>query len=351
MESISVPNYWDAESLKIALNVSSPLASWDNLETAARCRCPDLTFSQNCFEGCWSDVSRAIPLQLSNFAPFWILLACVWRGFRDNPAGFGRILSAGQAFRLRFMRASERMEGVLPPAKCGKANQDKQPDQEHLMPDLHTPAASSTDIFDLRPAIRDAIDDSIAKIVQIQDDEGPPAAERFEHCERQTLEVCMELGRRVLQGVLEDRDARLPDAVKRAGRVFRRRRRRRRRSRRCWGRGLQAVALPHGRGGRVLGAGRRRPGIDQRPPDPPDGAAPSVSTLPRFDPRRLQACPKTPFVAARGPEANQGLPVAGDLRQFRMALVRVPQAKPAAVAQAMQVEPIARAVQADDLQV
>ena len=33
----------------------------------------------------------------------------------------------------------------------------------------------------------------------------------------------MELGRRVLQGVLEDRDARLPDAVKRDGRVFRRR--------------------------------------------------------------------------------------------------------------------------------
>ena len=91
------------------------------------------------------------------------------------------------------------------------------------MPDLHTPAVSSTHFSELRPAIRDAIDDSIAKIVQIQDDEGSPAAERFERIERQTLEVCMELGRRVLKGVLEDRDARLPDAVKRDGRVFRRR--------------------------------------------------------------------------------------------------------------------------------
>ena len=91
------------------------------------------------------------------------------------------------------------------------------------MSDLHTPAASSTDIFDFRPAIRDAINDSIAKIVQIQDDEGPFTAERFERIERQTLEVCMELGRRLVKGVLEDRNSRLPDAVKRDGRVFRRR--------------------------------------------------------------------------------------------------------------------------------
>ena len=78
------------------------------------------------------------------------------------------------------------------------------------MSDLHTPAVSSTRFSELRPAIRDAIDDSIAKIVRIQDDEGSLTAERFEWIERQTLEVCMELGRRVLQGVLEDRDARLP---------------------------------------------------------------------------------------------------------------------------------------------
>ena len=49
-ESIDVPNYWDAESLRNALNASSPLASWDDLETAARGRCRDLSFSQNCFE-------------------------------------------------------------------------------------------------------------------------------------------------------------------------------------------------------------------------------------------------------------------------------------------------------------
>ena len=49
-ENVSVPNYWDAESLKTALNASSLLASWDDLKAAARGRCPDLTFSQNCFE-------------------------------------------------------------------------------------------------------------------------------------------------------------------------------------------------------------------------------------------------------------------------------------------------------------
>ena len=45
---------------------------------------------------------------------------------------------------------------------------------------------------DLRPTTRDTTDSSIAKIVQIQNDEGPPSAERFEHCERQTGEACME---------------------------------------------------------------------------------------------------------------------------------------------------------------
>ena len=107
------------------------------------------------------------------------------------------------------------MEGVFPPAKCGMANQQKLPDQEHLMSDLHTPAVSSTDYSDLRPAIRDAINDSISKIVHIQNDEAPLTAERFEHYEHQTQEACMELGRRVLQEILKDRDARRPDAGKR----------------------------------------------------------------------------------------------------------------------------------------
>lgn len=44
-------------------------------------------------------MSRARPLQFSNFVSPWILLACAWRGFGDNPAGSGLILSAGQAFR------------------------------------------------------------------------------------------------------------------------------------------------------------------------------------------------------------------------------------------------------------
>ena len=41
------------------------------------------------------------------------------------------------------------------------------------MPDLHTPACSSARFSDPCPATRDTIDDSIAKIVQIQDDDGP----------------------------------------------------------------------------------------------------------------------------------------------------------------------------------
>ena len=91
------------------------------------------------------------------------------------------------------------------------------------MSDSHTPAVSSIDFSDLRPAVKDAIKDSLARIVHIQNDAAPLTAERFEHCERQTREACMELGRRVLQGVLEDRDAQLPDAVKRDGRILRRR--------------------------------------------------------------------------------------------------------------------------------
>ena len=122
-------------------------------------------------------MSRAGPSQFCNFAFFLILLACVWRGFGDNPAGLGWILSAEQAFRVRFLLVSDRMEGMLPPAKCSKVNQHKPPDQEHLMPDLHTRAVSSTDSSDLRLAIRDAINGGIAKIAQIQNDEDLPAAE------------------------------------------------------------------------------------------------------------------------------------------------------------------------------
>ena len=91
------------------------------------------------------------------------------------------------------------------------------------MPDLHTRAVSSTDQLDLRPAIRDAINGSIAKILQIQDDAGLLSPECFKRVERQTQEACMELGRRVLQEVPEDRDAQLPDAIEEDGRVFRRR--------------------------------------------------------------------------------------------------------------------------------
>ena len=49
--SIGIPNYWDAESLTAALDTAPiSLASWRDLEAAARRRCPDLTFLPNCFE-------------------------------------------------------------------------------------------------------------------------------------------------------------------------------------------------------------------------------------------------------------------------------------------------------------
>ena len=50
-KSIGVPNYWDADGLTAALDAAPvSLASWTDLEMAARRRCPDLTFSPNCFD-------------------------------------------------------------------------------------------------------------------------------------------------------------------------------------------------------------------------------------------------------------------------------------------------------------
>ena len=46
-------------------------------------------------------------------------------------------------------------------------------------------------------------------------------------------------------------------------------------------------------------------------------------------PDRLQARPKPSFAAVRGLEIRQGVPVAGDLFQFRLTIVRVRQAKSA----------------------
>lgn len=48
---IDVPNYWDVDELATALaDAPIPLASWTDLETAARSRYPDLTFSQDSFD-------------------------------------------------------------------------------------------------------------------------------------------------------------------------------------------------------------------------------------------------------------------------------------------------------------
>ena len=48
--NIDVLNYWDTDELQAALAATaSPLASWTDLEAAARSRYPDLTFSQDSF--------------------------------------------------------------------------------------------------------------------------------------------------------------------------------------------------------------------------------------------------------------------------------------------------------------
>ena len=49
--SIEVRNYWDADELEADLDKEKPpLRSWQDLDTAARSRCRDLTFSQDSFE-------------------------------------------------------------------------------------------------------------------------------------------------------------------------------------------------------------------------------------------------------------------------------------------------------------
>ena len=78
--------------------------------------------------------------------------------------------------------------------------------------------------------------------------------------------------------------------------------------------------------------------LGQSAPASPERLGLRRRELPRLDPRRLQAGPKPPFLAARGLEADQCIPADGDLLQIRMA-----------VAQAMDVEPIARNVYPNDL--
>lgn len=51
VRSVNVPNYWDVEGLAVALDAGAvSLRSWTDLETVARKRCSDLTFSRSCFE-------------------------------------------------------------------------------------------------------------------------------------------------------------------------------------------------------------------------------------------------------------------------------------------------------------
>lgn len=49
-KTIDVPNYWDVRPLRTALEAAPSLASWRDLETTARRRCADLTFSSDCFD-------------------------------------------------------------------------------------------------------------------------------------------------------------------------------------------------------------------------------------------------------------------------------------------------------------
>ena len=50
-KTIDVSNYWDADALKVALDAAPlPIASWSDLEAAARRHCADLRFSPDCFD-------------------------------------------------------------------------------------------------------------------------------------------------------------------------------------------------------------------------------------------------------------------------------------------------------------
>ena len=91
------------------------------------------------------------------------------------------------------------------------------------MSDSHNQAVSSTDISNLRLAIKNGVDDCVDQLVQIQEEAGPLSPECFEQVERQTLETCMGLARRYLKEFMERRDAQLPDAIEQDGRVLRRR--------------------------------------------------------------------------------------------------------------------------------
>ena len=79
--------------------------------------------------------------------------------------------------------------------------------------------------------------------------------------------------------------------------------------------------------------------LGQSAPASPERLCLRRRELPRLNPRRLQARPKTPFAAARRFKANQSIPSDGDLLQVRMATVRVRQTKPRVVGQAMEVKP------------
>ena len=51
VRSVGILNYWDADAVKIALeNCPATLESWNDLESVARSRCQELTFSKDSFE-------------------------------------------------------------------------------------------------------------------------------------------------------------------------------------------------------------------------------------------------------------------------------------------------------------
>ena len=91
------------------------------------------------------------------------------------------------------------------------------------MTDSHDQMVSSSIFSTLVPEVRDGIARGIERILCISNEVGTLTPERFNELERTTLDACLDLGRSVLRGILQDQDAQLPGEIEQDGEVLRRR--------------------------------------------------------------------------------------------------------------------------------
>ncbi len=110
VKNIEVLNYWDPATVKTALESTSPqLGSWKDLKSAARIRCPDLTFSDDCFEPLQGHpfnkgAAERLLLRLNKLN---VLKNSFNEEGRRNPEGhalYQKYFTGGKALVLRFIR-------------------------------------------------------------------------------------------------------------------------------------------------------------------------------------------------------------------------------------------------------